>query len=619
MHAGVNANNNTDSEGASHVHRCERCHAALTVPCCHNNCRAVNSSNLHRHYVGRASHHRANIRFVEVRKAKGEALGLTLRSSSSGRCIIARIIHGGPIHKTGLLHVRDEILEINGNPVTGHSIESVQQYLLASEGVVVLKIAPSLKGQKPAYQMHVRAMFDYDPREDLELPCPELGQSFKVGDILEIVDAADFTWWQARQYKAGSEPTPAGLIPSADLEESRVVRATNALQGALTTDSLNNTNHINHISSLLSLLAPRKMPQSSTSNSIIGGSGLNGLPGNLERSLSHWMPFQRRSGHRRHRSVSRRRATSRRRGWTAGRSHSSETFSFAQEDEEGREVRGDDEFGLRQNGHYCEEISSVGSTIPSRTCSRCNSTLRTNTSTSTTTTTASAGTSRRSPRWSECAAFLFSEVAFSAYEEVTKVHNFHHRCLVILGAHGVGRRALRKVLVRGRPDLFAHVIPHTTRKPEANERNGEHYYFVQEEEMAADIVSREFLEYGQRKNILFGIRLDSVRAVIATGRMPVLDVEPRALRILRSAEFAPLVVLLVPPPLSRLLSQDGQHDMLDGSLTRLAQESEILEYVYRPYVDRVVVHRGVEESMEEVVELVNDSRRERWVPIGWTY
>lgn len=95
-----------------------------------------------------------------------------------------------------------------------------------------------------------------------------------------------------------------------------------------------------------------------------------------------------------------------------------------------------------------------------------------------------------------------------------------------------------------------------------NERNGEHYFFVQEEEMAADIVSREFLEYGQRKNILYGIRLDSVRAVMATSRMPVLDVEPRALRIVRSAEFAPLIVLLVPPPLNRLLSHDGQRDIL---------------------------------------------------------
>lgn len=44
--------------------------------------------------------------------------------------------------------------------------------------------------------MYVRAMFDYDPREDPELPCPELGQSFQVGDILEVVDSTDFTWWQ---------------------------------------------------------------------------------------------------------------------------------------------------------------------------------------------------------------------------------------------------------------------------------------------------------------------------------------------------------------------------------------------------------------------------------------
>ncbi|VDN96019.1 unnamed protein product, partial [Rodentolepis nana] len=191
----------------------------------------------------------------------------------------------------------------------------------------------------------------------------------------------------------------------------------------------------------------------------------------------------------------------------------------------------------------------------------------------TTTTTTSAGALRRQPRWKECASFLFGEVAFSAYEEVIRVRDFHHRSLVILGAHGVGRRALRKALVRSRPDLFAPVIPRkpnsaplsnedTTRKPESHERNGEHYYFVQEEEMAADIVNREFLEYGQRKNILYGIRLDSIRSVMTTGRLPVLDVEPRALRILRSAEFAPLIVLLVPPPLNRLLSQDGQRENL---------------------------------------------------------
>ncbi|KAM7535126.1 hypothetical protein Aperf_G00000100518 [Anoplocephala perfoliata] len=530
----------------------------------------------------------------------------------------------------GLLHVRDEILEINGNTITGHSIESVQQYLLASEGTIVLKIAPSLKGHKPAYQMYVRAMFNYDPREDPELPCPELGQSFKVGDILEIVDAADFTWWQARKYKSDSSPSPAGLIPSADLEESRLVRASNETHASLMANSINPSNHGNHFSSLLNILVTRRFPRSSTSTSSTGGSG---FVDGLSENLSHWMPFRRKSS-RRHRSVSRRRGDSRQGRWTSTRrSHSTETFSLCLEDED--DLDGEAEiFRNRQNGQIFEDSSSFGSTIPNRTCSRCNSTLRfmlgrpdstlgfellssimfdTNTSnsttntttTTTTTTTTSAGTSRHPPRWSECASFLFSEVAFSAYEEVVRVQDFRHRCLVILGARGVGRRALRKALVRARPDLFAQVIPHTTRKPEVNERNGEHYYFVQEEEMAADIVSREFLEYGQRKNILYGIRLDSIRGVMATGRMPVLDVEPRALRILRSAEFAPLIVLLVPPPLNRLLSRDGQRDILDGSLKQLSRESEVLEYIYRPYTDRIVVHRCIEESVDEIVALMD--------------
>lgn len=47
--------------------------------------------------------------------------------------------------------------------------------------------------------MFVRAMFNYNSMEDLDLPCPEIGLSFNVGDILEIVDASDFPWWQVRR------------------------------------------------------------------------------------------------------------------------------------------------------------------------------------------------------------------------------------------------------------------------------------------------------------------------------------------------------------------------------------------------------------------------------------
>ena len=49
------------------------------------------------------------------------------------------------------------------------------------------------------------------------------------------------------------------------------------------------------------------------------------------------------------------------------------------------------------------------------------------------------------------------------------------------------------------------------------------------------------------------------------------------------------------------------------------RESEVMEYIYRPYIDRIIVHRSLEESVEEIIALVTDARsQERWVPIGWT-
>ena len=62
--------------------------------------------------------------------------------------------------------------------------------------------------------LHLRALFDYDPDEDLYIPCRELGICFNKGDILHVIDQTDMNWWQA--YREGDEhdQSLAGLIPS---------------------------------------------------------------------------------------------------------------------------------------------------------------------------------------------------------------------------------------------------------------------------------------------------------------------------------------------------------------------------------------------------------------------
>lgn len=40
-------------------------------------------------------------------------MGITLRLTEDGRCLVARILHGGMIHRQATLHVGDEIREIS--------------------------------------------------------------------------------------------------------------------------------------------------------------------------------------------------------------------------------------------------------------------------------------------------------------------------------------------------------------------------------------------------------------------------------------------------------------------------------------------------------------------------
>ena len=51
----------------------------------------------------------------------------------------------------------------------------------------------------PAYfsQLHYRAHFNYNPDDDLYIPCHELGISFQRGDILHVINREDPHWWQA--------------------------------------------------------------------------------------------------------------------------------------------------------------------------------------------------------------------------------------------------------------------------------------------------------------------------------------------------------------------------------------------------------------------------------------
>ena len=60
----------------------------------------------------------------------------------------------------------------------------------------------------------MRANFDYNPSNDPELPCRELGLKFALRDVLHVVFDDDDDWWQAFLVGKEAEQNLPGLVPS---------------------------------------------------------------------------------------------------------------------------------------------------------------------------------------------------------------------------------------------------------------------------------------------------------------------------------------------------------------------------------------------------------------------
>uniref|UniRef100_A0A8C4UQA6 MAGUK p55 subfamily member 7 n=1 Tax=Falco tinnunculus TaxID=100819 RepID=A0A8C4UQA6_FALTI len=158
------------------------------------------------------------IRLVKNR----EPLGATIkRDEHTGAIVVARIMRGGAADRSGLIHVGDELREVNGIPVDDKKPEEIIHILAQSQGAITFKIIPSVKEEMPVKEgkMFIRALFDYDPKEDKAIPCKEAGLAFRKGDILQIMSQDDATWWQAKH--EGDANPRAGLIPSKHFQERR--------------------------------------------------------------------------------------------------------------------------------------------------------------------------------------------------------------------------------------------------------------------------------------------------------------------------------------------------------------------------------------------------------------
>ncbi|XP_075949838.1 MAGUK p55 subfamily member 3-like [Anarhichas minor] len=446
-----------------------------------------------------------SVKIVRLVKNK-EPLGATIRRDEvTGAVIVARIMRGGAADRSGLVHVGDELREVNGNLITHKRPDEISQILSQSQGSITLKIIPAVEEEDKVTEsrVYLRALFNYTPYEDKATPCQEAGLPFKRGDILQVVSQEDATWWQAK--RIGDCNLRAALIPSTQFQERR-------------------------------LRYRMKM-------------------GSFPAPMSSKAP----------------------------------TYDRADRedcDSEGA-LNGKDIASLRRNFRLRKDRHN-------------------------------------SPGEAQTPEANHTE--FRIYEEVTQYlprPGERPRLIVLIGSLGARITEVKQKVIAENPQRYGLAVPHTTRTRKSYEREGVEYHFITKAAFDADIQSGKFIEYGEYKDNLYGTSLDSIHGILDQNKVCLVDVQPEALKTLRTLEFKPYVIFVRPRIDDSKRKSVGSSSSLSSVLTEddlqeMKQSAERMDECYSSWVDYVLVKEDPASALAELQVVLERVQTERqWVPVSW--
>ncbi|XP_017161766.1 MAGUK p55 subfamily member 3 isoform X4 [Poecilia reticulata] len=470
-----------------------------------------------------------SVKIVRLVKNK-EPLGATIRrDEATGAVIVARIMRGGAADRSGLVHVGDELREVNGVSVIHKRPDEISQLLSQSQGSITLKIIPAIKEEDRLREsrVYMRALFDYTPLEDKATPCQEAGLPFKRGDILQVVTQDDPTWWQAK--RVGDSNLRAGLIPSKQFQERRL--AYRMKMGTLPNPK-----------------SPKKPASEGCDKEDCDCEGYFNGQYIVSSKCKAVAP-------------------------SCGQVFSWEFYSA----------------GLRRSFRL----------------------------------------SRKDRQGSSGEDSEIGETDFLTYEEVTRYQHRsgeRPRLVVLIGSLGARINELKQRVIAENPHRYAVAVPHTTRPKKPHEKDEVEYHFVTKQQFDADALNNKFIEHGEYKENQYGTSIEAIRSVQAKNKMCIVDVQPEALKRLRTGEFKPYVIFVKPriPESRRRRSAatspgGGEHGRLtDEDLQEMRQSAVQIDQQYGHLVDRVLIKEDSASACAELRGILERLERDSfWVPLSW--
>ncbi len=181
---------------------------------------------------------------------------------------------------------------------------------------------------------------------------------------------------------------------------------------------------------------------------------------------------------------------------------------------------------------------------------------------------------------------------------------------IISAPSGSGKSTLVGRLMAIDPGL-RFSVSYTTRRPRGNEKPGENYVYIGQQEFRRRIDNGEFLEYADVFGNLYGTHREVLEQAAVEGKDLILDIDVKGARQLKE-RIPEAVTIFILPPSRDILEQRLRARSEDSETViqrRLQEAAEELRN-YKQY-DYVLVNHQLEESTGALAAIVRAERIRR--------
>ncbi len=181
----------------------------------------------------------------------------------------------------------------------------------------------------------------------------------------------------------------------------------------------------------------------------------------------------------------------------------------------------------------------------------------------------------------------------------------YNKLILITAPSGAGKTSIVKYLMTQFPQLSFSVSA-TTRKARDNEKNGEDYYFISENEFTEKIHHKEFLEWEMvYEGKYYGTLKSEIERIWALQKVPVLDIDVQgAIHVQQQYPVNTMAVFIQAPSSEELKRRlQGRGSETKESLQARINKSSY-EMTFKKHFENVITNEDFQTACLDAEKIV---------------